>query len=53
MKYLLLTTEHIEAIAEESPKETPAKQDEIVSMAMEVLEYRRAYGPLGCTYLEK
>lgn len=48
-KYELLTKEHLEHFIETVEKANP---DEATSMALELLEYRRAYGPLGCQWLE-
>lgn len=63
MKYLLLSDEHVQAIAEGEVLHTPTHpnhgaykasvtRDESISMAMELMEYRKIYGPLGCAWLE-
>lgn len=46
MRYLLLTNEELHEIIEFSTN------DRMVSMALELEEYRRIMGPLGCQWLD-
>ena len=56
-KYELLTQEHLEEIQDAASgrsKNVPVDVsiDHIASMALELLEYRKIHGPLGCDWLE-
>ncbi len=62
-KYELLTQEHLEEILHiaSTSSRTPfldyleadiTPEDHIASMALELLEYRKIHGPLGCDWLE-
>lgn len=67
MRIAMLTDKQLERIAEsDNPKEagyrniinskdadvSPFIWSQLRVMAMEILEFRRAYGPLGCEWLE-
>lgn len=56
MRLVLLTDAELLKIVESDDASLPEYFKETMQtmkvMAMEILEYRRAYGPLGCEWLE-